>query len=65
MSYTFRVAIYLSTKIYVKIIGNMCVCGGGGGRCECLGLCGVSDQHSMQNRLGMSGLTCTRLALPL
>ena len=63
MSYTFCVAIYLSTKLYLIIIGGMYgkMCGGEG--CWLMG--GVSDQDSMQIRLGMSGLACSKLVLPL
>ena len=63
MSYTFCVAIYLSTKLYLIIIGGMYgkMCGGEG--CWLMG--GVSDQDSMQIRLRMSGLTCLKLALLL
>ena len=66
MSCTFCVAIYLSIKLYLKFIGSMY---GGGGVCVweegCWLMGEVSDRDSMQIRLGMSGLACSKLVLPL
>ena len=50
-------------KIYRQYVwgGGMFVFGGGG----CWLMDEVSDRDSMQIRLGMSGLTCSKLVLPL
>ena len=42
-------------------MGGVFVCGGEG--CWLMGE--VSDRDSMEIRLGMSGLTCSKLVLPL